>query len=184
MTKTKEPLKKRIEHEIRDFLMISLYLFIVLSLLSAYKAVILRENNLDFTAHGIALINALALGKVILIAQDLHFAERYRNRPLIYPTLLKAVAFTILLVIFKIAEDSLVGRFRGKSLEKSMSDFGGGSLGGILVLSCLLFVVLIPFFAFIELRDQYGTDRLLGVFLRPRNLLRTITESPSASRSG
>ena len=173
MTETKEPLKKRLEHELRDFLLIALYLFIVFSLLIVYKSVVLRENHLDATAHGIALINALALGKVILIAQDLHFADHYRNSPLIYPTLLKAAAFTVLLVLFKIAEDTLVGRFRGKSFQESMSDFGGGSLFGILVLSCLLFVVLIPFFAFIELREEYGTERLLGVFLRPRNLLRS-----------
>jgi hypothetical protein len=170
VTETKKPLKKRIEHEIVEYLLIALYLFIVLSLFVVYKSIILRENNIDFVRHGIALINALALGKVILIAQDLHFADSLRNSPLIYPTLLKSVAFTILLTLCKIAEDSLIGRFHGKSFHESTSDLGGGSLGGILTISCMMFVVLVPFFAFIELREEYGADRLLGVFFRPRNL--------------
>jgi len=36
-----------------------------------YKAMLLAEHNVDFAPHGFALINALALAKVILIAQDL-----------------------------------------------------------------------------------------------------------------
>jgi hypothetical protein len=133
--------------------------------------VILAEHHIDFALHGFALINALALGKVILIAQDLHLADHFRDAPLIYPTLLKSFVFTIVLACFKIVEDSALGMFHGKSFQESIVDLGGGTVQGILTLSALLFVVLIPFFGFTELRRLVGGDRLAGVFFRSRHLL-------------
>jgi hypothetical protein len=125
---------------------------------------VLAERHIDFTMHGIALINALALGKVILVAQDLHLVDQFRDAPLIYPTLVKSFAFTIVLALFKIAEDAVVGRFRGKSFHESFSNLEGGSWPVILTLMGLIFVMLIPFFGFTELRRVFGSDRLIGVF--------------------
>lgn len=51
--------------------MISFYLFVVFSLFAIYRSVILAEHHIDFVPHGLALINALALAKVILVAQEL-----------------------------------------------------------------------------------------------------------------
>jgi hypothetical protein len=87
----KGTLKQKALHEAREFVGIALYLFVVFSLFEAYKSVILAEYHIAFALHGLALINALALAKVILVAQDLHLADRFRDAPLIYPTLLKVV---------------------------------------------------------------------------------------------
>jgi hypothetical protein len=155
---------------LREYLLISLYLFLVFSLLVIHKSMILAEHHINYTLHGFALINALALAKVVLVAQDMHLADQFRDAPLIYPTLLKSLVFTVLLVCFKVAEDSLVGRLHGKTFHQSLSDFGDGSWSGILVLTAMLFVMLIPFFGFGELRRVFGPDRLMGVFFRPRHL--------------
>jgi hypothetical protein len=133
--------------------------------------VILAEHHVDFAMHGFALINALALAKVILIAQELHLADQFRDAPLIYPTLLKSLVFTILLAGFKISEQAVVGMYRGKPSHERLSDLAGGSWPGILSLTGLLFIVLIPFFGFTELRRVFGDDRLVGAFFRPRSLL-------------
>ena len=106
--------------ETREYLIISLYLFVVFGLFALHKSVILAEHHIDFALHGFALINALALGKVILIAQDLHLADHFRDAPLIYPTLLKSFVFTIVLACFKIVEDSALGMFHGKSFQESI----------------------------------------------------------------
>jgi hypothetical protein len=162
----------------REYLIISLYLFVVFSLLVTHRAVILGHYR-EYELHGIALINALALAKVILIAQDLHLADQFRDAPLIYPTLLKSLAFTVVLACFKIAEDGIIGRLHGKSLHESLSDLGDGSWTGVVVLTALLFVMLIPFFGFTELRRVFGEDRLTEVFFRRRHLWH---EPPAASQ--
>ena len=140
------------------------------SLFVIYKSVILAEHHINFALHGFALINALALAKVMLVAQELHLADQFRDAPLIYPTLLKSFVFTIVLTFFKVAEEEAVGLLRGKSFHES-AVLGGGSWKGVLCLTALLFVVLIPFFGFTELRRVFGEERLVGVFFRPRRLL-------------
>jgi hypothetical protein len=40
-----------------------------------------------------------------------------------------------------------------------------------IILSLLVFVMLIPFVGFTELRRVFGADRLAGAFFRPRHLL-------------
>lgn len=48
---------------------------------------------------------------------------------------------------------------------------GGGSWKESLTLTVLLFVVLIPFFVFTELRRVIGEDRLIGAFFRANRFL-------------
>ena len=57
--------------ETRKLFWIFLYLFVLLSLFSFYKALILNEETLIYH-QGFALINALALAKVMLVGEYLH----------------------------------------------------------------------------------------------------------------
>jgi hypothetical protein len=141
------------------------------SLLVLYKSVILSEHHIPFAPHGFALINALALAKVVLIVRDLHLVDRFRDAPLIYPTLLKSLVFTIVRTCFKIVEATGVGKLHGKSFHESISELEGGSRSAILTLMALLFVILVPFFALDELKEVFGEERLSGIFLRDRKEL-------------
>jgi hypothetical protein len=163
-------LKQRAYHGLKEFLVMTLYLWIVFALFLLYKSVLLDEQHISALAHGLALINALALAKVMLIAQDLHFADQMKERPLIYPTLFKSAAFAIILGCFKVLEETLIGLYHGRSFSESISGIGGGTLNGILVLTVILAVLLIPFFAFNELRAVLGKGRLRKLFFTSRQL--------------
>jgi hypothetical protein len=140
-----------------------------------YKAVILAEQHIAFVYHGLAIINALALAKVMLVAKDLHLGERFDEAPLIYPTLLKSALFTVVLACFKILEDAAVGVYHGRSFHQSITELGGGTWTGILTLMLLLFVVLIPFVGFGELQRVFGTEKLARVFFHQRALENQVT---------
>jgi hypothetical protein len=71
----------------------SLYLWLAFGLFVLYKSVLLSEQYVSLLAPRVALFSALALGKIMLIAQELHFADRFKDKPLIYQTLFKSVAF-------------------------------------------------------------------------------------------
>jgi hypothetical protein len=152
----------------KEFFLIALYLWVVFGLFVLYKSVLLAEENVTFVFQGFALINALAFGKVILIARAFHLGEGFDEAPLIYPTLLKSALFTILLACCKILEEAAVGHFRGKTLHESLTDLGGGTLRGMLTLSVLMFVMLIPFFAIGELQRVLGEGKLSQLFFRAR----------------
>jgi hypothetical protein len=171
MSHSKQPLKQKVVHEMREYLVISFYLFVVFSLLIVYKSLVLDKHHIDFVSHGVALISALALAKVMLTAQELHLGDWFGDAPLIYPTVTKSVVFTVVLACFKVVEEFVVGRFHGKSFHESISDLAGGTWKGILTLAILPCIMLIPFVGFTELRRVFGADRLVGVFFRSRHLL-------------
>jgi hypothetical protein len=129
---------------------------------------ILAEHHIDFVFHGLALINALALAKVMLVVRHLDLGEQLKKAPLIYPTILKSALFTIVLACFKILEDALIGFFRHESFRQSNADFGGGTWQGILTLALLVFAMLIPFVGYGELRRVLGEGKLEMRFFRPR----------------
>ena len=165
-----ESLKKNAYEELKKYFRIVLYLWLVFGLLLLYKSVILNEEHISYLAHGIALINALVLGKFVLIAQALHLGDRAQGSPLIYATLLKSALFSIVLAGCKILEDAAVGFYHGRSLSESIADLGGGTLKGILTLTVLLFVMLIPFFGFGELQQVLGEGKLSRLFFHSRDL--------------
>ena len=178
MNEAKRTWKQRVVHGMRQGLVIVSYLFVVFSLFDIHKSVILAEHQIDLVQFGLNFINAWALAKVVLVGQQLNLADQFRDAPLIYPTLLKSLVYTVLLACFKIVEAAIVGRYLGRSFGESMAAFAGGSWKGLLSLTVVLFVVLIPFFAFGELRRVFG-DRILEAFVRPRYSLNLpSTENP------
>jgi hypothetical protein len=174
---TSRTLKQKVIEQMKEFLFIALYLWLVFGLLVMYKSVILGEYQIDFAFHGLALINALALGKVMLVAKDLHLGRRFDNAPLVYPTLVNSAIFTVVLACFKLLEDAAVGLYRGKSLVESIASLGGGTLRALLTLTLLLFVVLIPFIAFGELQRVLGEGKLKQIFFYPRSQSQSIKEA-------
>ena len=113
-------------------------------------------------------VNALVLAKVMLVADDLKLASRFRDRPLVYPVLHKAFAFAVVLVCFHIVERAVTALLRGKPLSDSIAEFGGGSLKGILVVGAIVFVVLIPFFMYSEISRVVGANQLQQLILARR----------------
>jgi hypothetical protein len=155
---------------LKEYLAISFYLWLVFGSFVLYKSVLLSEQRFSLFAHGVALFNALALGKVMLVAREFHFADTFKQKPLIYPTLFKSAAFAIVLGCFKLLEEAGVGWYHGKSFNESIVEIGGGTLSGILALVLILAFVLIPFFAFTELHRVLAEDKLLRLFLTSHHL--------------
>jgi len=116
--------------------LIALYLWVVFGLLVTFKSVVLAEHHVDFAYHGFAIINALALAKVMLTAKDLHLGEKFNEAPLIYPTLLKSALFTLVMACIKILEDAAIGFYHGQSFHQSIADLGGGTWKAILTPMC------------------------------------------------
>lgn len=173
-------LKQKAYHELKEFFGIALYLWVILALFQLYRSLLLAEEHISVVAHqGFAVINALALAKVLLIAKALHLGDWADRWPLIYPTLVKSALFTVVLACFKILEDAGLGMYRGKSFQESIAGLGGGTLNGILCVSLIMFVTLIPFFVMAELQEVLGEGKLMQLFFRPRNSLTPATDQSS-----
>ena len=145
--------------ETRKLFGIFIYFWVLLSLFSFHKALVLNEENLIYH-QGFALLNALALAKVVLVGEIFRVGDNLKNRPLIYPIMAKSAIFAVILICFHIIEETFIGLLHGKTFSQSIPDIGGGKLQGILMIGIIMFVVLLPFFAFGELERAVGEQEL------------------------
>jgi len=161
---------------------IFLYLWVLLGLFSLHKALVSNDQNL-FSNEGFALINAWLLAKVMFIGEIFHVADNLRQKPLIYPVMLRSAVFAMLLVSFHLVEEVILGLWAGKTVTESISDIGGRTVKGILVVGFVIFVVLIPFFAANELGRVTGKDKFYEVFFVRRSALGQTTSRADAISS-
>jgi len=85
MDERKEQLKKKAVSEAKKLAVIVGYLSMLFVLLELHRLAILRELNTTAPATyrvGFALINALVLGKIILIADAFHLGECFKDKAL------------------------------------------------------------------------------------------------------
>ena len=68
----KPTLKERAVHQLREFLVMFIYLWALFALLVINQSIVLAREAQDYQAHGFAILNALILAKVLLIGEDLH----------------------------------------------------------------------------------------------------------------
>jgi hypothetical protein len=103
-----------------------------------------------------------------LLGEDFHVAERLKGKRLFNSILFKSAVYAVLLVCFNVVEEVIVGMWHGKTLAQSIPQVGGGGLEGELIVWTILFVVLIPFFAYTELRRGLGKDHLHSLMFTKR----------------
>jgi hypothetical protein len=168
----KRKAKERAATELKKVIAIAFYLWVVLSLLEIHRFVVLREvsqTSLPGYRIGFAAINALILGKVIVIGQTLHVGEQLNEKSVVYSASFKSALFALLLVCFNIAEEVIVGVIHGKSIVASIPQMGGGGLEGKLLVGVMAFVLLIPFFLFTEVQRVLGRDKLHSLIIQKRS---------------
>ena len=172
MSAQRSTLKQKAYHEMKEFLVIAVYLWVFLSLFVLHKSVILGTRYFDVVEHGFALINALALGKVMLIAREIRNSRRKgaKEGPLLFPALFSAALFALLLAFFKIVEEAAVAFYHGKSFAEVAARLAQMDWIDVLIFTVILYVVLIPLCAFYELQEFHGEGVLEHLFLHGRLL--------------
>jgi hypothetical protein len=163
----KPSLRARLLKELKSFLIIVAYLWLVFFVFMMHEWTVLASHQISFRFYGLAVVNALVLGKIMLIAEDLHFADRLENKPLIYPIAYKSIAFTVLLMVAYIVEEIAVGLFHGKTVTESFPEIGGGGLAGVLTTAAIMCVALVPFFSFREIARIVGDAEFRILMLGP-----------------
>jgi GYF domain 2 len=152
----KRSLKVRLLEELRKFFVIVAYLWLVFFVLFVHEWLVLAGHNIGFRFYGLATLNALVLGKIMLIAENMRFTKRFDNRPLIVPIAYKSIVFAVLLLVAYIAEEIGVGMFHGKTAAESFPVIGGGGPAALLCVTAIMAAALVPFFAFREIARVVG----------------------------
>jgi hypothetical protein len=160
--KAKVSLTQRVKHELIEFWVIAFYLMFFFCALVAYTMLLLKKYDVsdDAMNFGFAIVNALVIGKVILVGEMMHLGRGYEKRPLWQSVLLKSVVFSVLVLVFHIVEEMVKriihGQPRGTVWHHlHMEDM----VARVLVVFC----AFIPLFGFRELRRVLGEERLYAL---------------------
>jgi hypothetical protein len=155
----------RLVNEATRFGVIFIYLWLLLGLLVLYESIIRRQIGLGFQPQAFALINALVLAKVMLVAEDLNLGGRLRGQPLICAILGEAALFMIVFIAFHVFESFVLGLVHGSTLAQSVPAFGGGGIAGLVTVAAIMFVILVPYFAFRDIGRALGPGELRRLLL-------------------
>lgn len=167
-TTTKLTLRQRTVHELKEFAILTLYLYITIGAVILMKGAVLHAEGIDFAPWGIAIVKAAVLAKFMLLGNALKIGERSRTAPLIWPTLHKAVGLLLLLLVLTIVEDAVVGLIHGQSIAASLAELLGPRLWETLANILIMLLVLIPYCAFRVLGEALGEGRLTRMFFVAR----------------
>ena len=153
---------------------IAMYLGVLLSLFAIHRYLLLGDGGL--ASHiGFSFLNAWALAKVILVGQELQIGDNFRNRTLVYVIGIKSAIFAVLLLIFRIIEEAVIGAIEGKGVYEAVFSGHPGldhnKFQGMVLTCIIMFFALMPFFAYLEFERVLGVKQLRSLMFGPARAL-------------
>ncbi len=158
--------KKKLFHELAEYWINVAYLTLMFAAFTQYRRLLLASYDIMYTNYWVAVIEALVLGKVIMIGDVLRLGRELEHKPLIYSTLYKTVVFSLFVGAFTVIEHAIKGLWNGKGLTGGLVDYFGKGTHELLAGCLVTFVAFIPFFAFRELSRVLGEGKIWGLFFQ------------------
>jgi hypothetical protein len=165
---TKRTMKEKIFQEFKEVVPMFLYLWLLFALFTYYEAIVLARREISYAPFGLAFVNAFVLAKVMLVAEKLRIGTRFRKKAPVFPIFYKSFLFALTFICFNLAEEVVIGLWKGKTIAESLPRIGGGSPAGTVIAGLIMTIALIPFFAFRELSRVLGKSALAALFLKPQ----------------
>ncbi|SDP01951.1 hypothetical protein [Afipia sp. GAS231] len=161
--------REKASGELKEFVILTAYLYVCFAALIYLKAAILQAQGVSYAHLGLAIIKAALCAKFMLVGRVFHLGERFKTHPLIVSTLHRSLVFVLLLVILTLIEEIVVGKIHGRTVFDSLSEIAGGTAHQIVATILIMFLVLVPYFAFRSLGDIVGDRTLVRLFFERRH---------------
>ena len=165
MSHAARSLGRRVRHELVQYWLICAYLYVCFAAIVFYKTAILRANGVEYAPYGAAAVEALIVGKFLMIGHAVGLGERHRPRPMALALLAKAVIFLLFLMALCAAEEVVRGLIHGRTVIASVQELWGGTLLQVFATALLMLLILIPYLAVKELARVVGPERLRAILL-------------------
>jgi hypothetical protein len=163
---TAESLREKAAAELRQFIILSIYLWICFAAILFYKSTVLRAAGIAFVPLGFAGIKAAVSAKFIMIADFLPIAARRAGERLLVSMLRKSLVLLILLAALTLIEEGVIAMIHGQPLSEAVLGLGGTSPYQIAASLLLMLLILIPYVGFGAMADALGVDNLPGLMLQ------------------
>jgi hypothetical protein len=157
--------KEKAKREFKEYIAVSFYLAVFFCAIVTYTMLLLKKYDIenDTLNYTFAIINALVIGKVILIGKMVNLGRSAEDRPLYQIVLYKSVVFGLLVFVFHLLEEFIKRLIHG---EPSGTVWHNMHYEDLVGRSILIFLSFIPLFAFIELRRLVGEEKIHTLFFK------------------
>lgn len=160
---------EKLRHELIEYAFNVVYLMLVFAAFTQYRRFLLAEYSITYTNYWLGLLGALAFGKVLMIGSVFHLGRWLEDKPLIFPTIYKALLFCGFIVVFRVVEYAIKGLLHGDGLVAALGEFfAQKGIDEVLANGLVVLVASIPFFAVKELGRVLGRERVAALFFRNR----------------
>jgi hypothetical protein len=171
--------KEKALEEFKLFWIIALYLWLLFGAFMAYRRLVLAEFGVTYLNIGFAVVQALIIGKVILIGDAFKLGRRFEDGPLVYSVLWKALIFSLFVMTFGVLEHVVEGLFHKESARDIALRIVGIGKDELAARTLMLIAAFVPFFAFWELGRVVGREKLAALFFSRRKAAREAERSAS-----
>lgn len=154
-----------IGRELRDWAVLSGYLALFFSAFALFRNVGEEEAGVRAMRHGWALVEALVVGKFVLLGRAVGVGERPSRGPLVLAVLRQTGSYALLVLVLSVAEDVLAGAVRGTPPRAVLAAMLSRGASELLARTLVLVLALLPLLAFTELGKALGPGKLKQVFL-------------------
>jgi hypothetical protein len=165
---TKKSLKEKAKHEFVEYWINVAYLALVFASFTVYRRLMLAAHGITYTNYWVALIEALILGKVIMVGSVLRLGRGLEAMPLIVPTLYKTAVFAAFCWVFKVVEFGIKGLFTGQGFIGGLDALLARDSHELLANSLMVFVAFVPYFGVKELGRVLGEKTIRALFFLRR----------------
>jgi hypothetical protein len=170
--RSKASFREKASEELREFIILTAYLYVCFAAMIYLKAAILQAQGVAYAPLGLAIVKAALCAKFMLVGRTFHVGERLKTHPLIVPTLHRSLAFLLLLVVLTLIEEVVIGKIHGRTVLDPISEMAGGTFHQIVATTLIIFLILVPYFAFRSLGDIVGDKILVRLFFERRQSTR------------
>ena len=163
-------IRSKFIEEFKAMAALAAYLYVCFGAILLFKSAVLREAGIHYEIWGLAAIKALLLAKFMLVGRMLHVGTRFRDKPLIWPTLYHALVFLIVLLILTTLEELIVGFIHNRAVADSLNHVVGPIFFEGLAVCLIMFLILVPYSAFTCLSDVVGERETIRLFFVSRDV--------------
>ena len=151
---------QRLLEELRKYALISAYLFVCFAVILVYGTS-MQEAGTQSSAvpWSMALIKALVIGKFLLIGDALSVGSRAQKHPLLHRVAWKCLAMLVLLVVFTLLEELIVGWVHDETAASVFKELMERTWLQHLAPMLLMLLILVPLITASEIYRMVGAKR-------------------------
>jgi hypothetical protein len=158
---------RKIRHEFFNILPPTIFFFISFCLLILTHNLIVRHYGFPVVSFANAAVGALIVGKVVLIADNLSFIDKFPGKPLIYNTVWKTFVYMLIAVAVRFVERliAFARQYGGisKGNRQLLSEITWEKFWFIMVWLSVLFFIFCGFREFVRV---IGGEQVIRIFFR------------------